>query len=121
MELAILLVSGHLAACVARERDQLTPSRCELVLARWPKRVLRVIHDGKEPVAVRDFNRMSRRIGVSTNVVRQCWGGTLLGIEPPSQRNQHCCEHHETTARPVATSDSQHEASSDCLGEAESG
>ena len=69
MKLAILLVSGHVAVRVAEEGNRLPGEGGELVHSRSAERVLGFIQHRKKPVAVYDFERMARSIGVGAHVV----------------------------------------------------
>jgi hypothetical protein len=96
MELAILLVPCHLAACVARERDRLTIHRGELICAQRTQWILGFILNGKEAVAVHEFQRMVRSIGVSADVVCQSRSDGLLRIENAREHDEHNRKHRQT-------------------------
>ena len=69
MELAILFVSRDLAVRIAEEGNRLPGDGGELIDSRGAQRVLGFIQNGEKPVAVYDFKRMARGIGVGANVV----------------------------------------------------
>jgi hypothetical protein len=69
VKLAILLVSRDVAVCVAEEGNRLPGERGELIHTRRTERVLGFIQHRKKPVAVYDFERMARSIGVGAHVV----------------------------------------------------
>jgi hypothetical protein len=69
MKLPILFVTGHVAVFVPNERDHLAGDGGELIHTRGPQPVFAFILDRKKPVAVYDFKRMARGVGVGADVV----------------------------------------------------
>jgi hypothetical protein len=101
MKRAILHVTCHFTACIARERNRLTVQRCEPIDPRWTQRILGFIQNGKKAIAVHHFKRMARSIGVCANVVCQLRSGVLLRFEPAGEKDWNNRKSRKTQKTPV--------------------